>query len=176
MLSAHGGKRLRLRPNANARNRTDRRKKPVTVKHRNLRQDRLHWKPNKLQIERLPRKPRKQQQAGLDCDRLAANPTDVRRKAEGSTFDVLRGQAEQALEACSKAVQQFPSELRYQYQLGRAYQFKDRKKALDIFDTLVRADYPAAFDNLGGMYLGKDNDKALQLFLRGRDLNDATRW
>ena len=25
----------------------------------------------------------------------------------------------------------------------------------------------AALDNLGGMYLGKDNDKALQLFLRG---------
>ncbi|MBR1145209.1 tetratricopeptide repeat protein [Bradyrhizobium sp. AUGA SZCCT0431] len=115
----------------------------------------------------------KQQQAGLDCDRLAANPTDIRRKAEGATFDVLRGHADQAIEVCSKAVQQSPSELRYQYQLGRAYQFKDRRKAFDIFVTLVRAEYPAAFDNLGGMYLGKDNEKAVQLFLRGRDLDDA---
>ena len=115
----------------------------------------------------------KQQQAGVDCDRLAANPTDIHRKVEGAAFDVLRNQADQAIEACGRAIQQFPSELRYQYQIGRAYQFKDTKKAFDIFGVLVKAEYPAAFDNLGGMYLGKDNDRALQLFLRGRDLNDA---
>jgi TPR repeat protein len=115
----------------------------------------------------------KQQQAGLDCDRLGANPTDIRRRAEGATFDVLRGQADHVIEACSKAIQQSPSELRYQYQLGRANQFRDKRKAFDIFVTLVKAEYPAAYDNLGGMYLGKDNDKALQLFLRGRDLDDA---
>jgi hypothetical protein len=106
----------------------------------------------------------KQQQAGLDCDRLATNPTDIRRKAEGAPFDVLRGQADQAIDACGKAVQQFPAELRYQYQLGRAYQFRDRKKAFDILDMLVKANYPAAFYNLGGMYLGKDNDKARSFF------------
>jgi hypothetical protein len=115
----------------------------------------------------------KQQQAGLDCDKLGANPTDVRRKAEGASFEALRGQADQVIEACTKAIQQSPSELRYQYQLGRAYQFRDKKKAFDIFVTLVKAEYPAAYDNLGGMYLGKDNNKALQLFLRGRDLDDA---
>lgn len=115
----------------------------------------------------------KQQQAGLDCDRLAANPTDVRRKAEGVTFDALRGQADQAIDACTKATQQFPSELRYQYQLGRAYQYRDRKKAFDLLTSVVNAQYPAAFDNLGGMYLGHDDNRALQLFLRGRDLNDA---
>jgi hypothetical protein len=111
----------------------------------------------------------KQQQPGLDCDRLGANPTDIRRRAEGATFDVLRGQADQAIEACSKAVEQSPLEMRYQYQLGRAYQFRDKRKAFDIFVMLVKAEYPAAYDNLGGMYLGKDNDKALQLFLRGQD-------
>jgi hypothetical protein len=115
----------------------------------------------------------KLQQAGVDCDRLATNPMDVRRKVEGVTFDVLRGQADQAIDACGKAVQQSPSELRYQYQLGRAYQFRDKKKAFEIFVALVKAEYPAAFDNMGGMYLGRDNDNALQLFLRGRDLDDA---
>jgi hypothetical protein len=115
----------------------------------------------------------KQQQAGVDCDRLAGNPTDIRRKADGPTFDVLRNQADQAIEACGRAIQQSPLELRYQYQISRAYQYTNPKKALDILGTLVKAEYPAAFDNLGGMYRGKDNDKALQLFLRGRDLNDA---
>jgi TPR repeat protein len=57
--------------------------------------------------------------------------------------------------------------------LGRAYEFKDRKKAFNILVSLVKSEYPAAFDNLGTMHLGKDNDKALQLFLRGRDLDDA---
>jgi hypothetical protein len=116
----------------------------------------------------------KQQQAGFDCDGLATNPTDARRKAPGATWDVLRGQTDQAIEACSKAVQQWPSELRYQYQLARAYQRKDdKKKAFDLLMPLVRAEYPAAFDNLATFYLGKNNDRALQILLRGGDLDDA---
>lgn len=115
----------------------------------------------------------KQQQAGIDCDRLAANPTDIHRKAEGIVYGALAAQADQAIDACGKALLQFPSELRFQYQLARAYEFRDKKKAFNILTLLVKADYPAAFDNLGSMYLGKDNDKALQLFIRGRNLDDA---
>lgn len=96
---------------------------------------------------------RKRQQSGNDCDRLAANPTDARRTSDGVPFDALKRQADQAYEACSKAVATFPAELRYQYQLGRAAHFKDKKQAFEIFSHLVQANYPAAFDNLGGMYL-----------------------
>lgn len=127
----------------------------------------------KLAQQQAAEELQRQQQAGLDCDRLAANPTDIRRKAEGATFDILRGQADPAIEACTKAVQQYPTETRYQYQLARAYQFRDKKKAFELLVTLVKASYPAAFDNLGGMYLGRDNDKALQIFLRGSELDDA---
>lgn len=114
-------------------------------------------------------------QAGNDCDRLAANPTDVRRASVGTPFDLLKGQADAAYDACTKAVQQSPDELRYLYQLGRTAQFKDRKQAFDIFTKLVAARYPAAFDNLGGMYLydRKDVNSAIKYFTMGASLDDA---
>jgi hypothetical protein len=114
-------------------------------------------------------------QSGVDCDRLAANPTDARRSGEGVPFDALKSQADQAYDACTKAVAALPNELRYQYQLGRAAQFKDKKQAFDIFFRLVGANYPAAFDNLGGMYLWdrKDPTTAITLFKRGSALGDA---
>lgn len=117
----------------------------------------------------------KQQQSATDCDRLAANPTDSRKIGDGVTFDLLKHQADEAFDACTKAVQNFPSEFRYQYQLGRAAQFKDRKQAFEIFTRLVQANYVAAFDNLGGIYLydRKDVATAIQLFKRGSELGDA---
>ncbi|WP_197520892.1 hypothetical protein [Bradyrhizobium icense] len=118
---------------------------------------------------------RQQQQSANECDRLAANPTDARKIGEGVSFDLLKRQADQAFDACVRATQTFPSELRYQYQLGRAAQFKDKKQAFDIFTRLVQANYAAAFDNLGGMYLydRKDAASAIQLFKRGSALDDA---
>jgi hypothetical protein len=118
---------------------------------------------------------RQRQQGGNDCDRLAANPTDTRRTGEGVPFDLLKHQADQAYDACTKAVATFPTELRYQYQLGRAAQFKDRKQAFEIFSRLVQANYAAAFDNLGGIYLWdrKDASTAIALFKRGSALDDA---
>jgi hypothetical protein len=118
---------------------------------------------------------RQQQQSGADCDRLATNPTDIRRKSDGVPFDLLKHQADQAYNACVKAVATFPTELRYQYQLARSAQFKDKKQAFDLLSKLVQAEYPAAFDNLGGMYLydRKDVTGAVALFKRGSALDDA---
>jgi hypothetical protein len=118
---------------------------------------------------------RQRQQSAGDCDRLATNPTDVKRAAEGVPFDLLKRQADQAYEACTRAAALFPAELRYQYQLGRAAQFKDKKQAFEIFTRLVQANYAAAFDNLGGMYLyeRKDAAAAIALFKRGSALDDA---
>jgi hypothetical protein len=116
----------------------------------------------------------RQQQAGIECDRLGANPTDPNRKADGVTFDVLRSQADAAFDACTKAVRQFPNEQRYQYQLGRAAQFKDKKMAFEIFTTLTNAKYPSAFDNLGGMYADKnDVGTAARFYQAGSKLGDA---
>jgi hypothetical protein len=116
----------------------------------------------------------RQQQATADCDRLGANPTDARKTAVGVSFDALKLQADEAFHACNLAVQYFPNELRYQYQLGRASQFKDKKRAFEIFAFLTRAKYPAAFDNLGGMYLDRRNiSVAIQTFRIGASLGDV---
>ena len=80
-------------------------------------------------------------QSGSDCDRLAANPTDAKKIGEGVPFETLKYQADQAYDACSKAVAASPTELRYQYQLGRAAQFKDKKQAFDIFFHIVQLNY-----------------------------------
>jgi signal transduction histidine kinase len=116
-----------------------------------------------------------QAQSGNDCDRLAGNPTDARKVGDGVPFDTLRLQADEAIDACTRATQQFPSELRYQYQLGRALQLRDRKKAFEIESTLVHQRYPAAFDNLGWMYLydKKDPASAVQYFKMGSQLGDG---
>jgi hypothetical protein len=118
---------------------------------------------------------RAKQQAGNDCDRLAANPTDSRRTTDGVPFEQLKGTADQALDVCARAAQLFPDEQRYLYQLGRATQFKDRKRAFEIFSTLVSQRYPAAYDNLGGMYLydKKDTSSAIKIFAQGVALGDA---
>lgn len=114
-------------------------------------------------------------QAGNDCDRLAGNPTDARKVGEGVPYDTLKLQADEAIAACTRAVQQLPSELRYQYQLGRSFQHRDRKKAFEIAAALVRQGYPAAFDNLGWMYLydRKDPASAVQQFKMGSQLGDG---
>jgi hypothetical protein len=114
-------------------------------------------------------------QSGNDCDHLAGNPTDARKVGDGVSFDILKLQVDDAIEACTRAVKQFPSELRYQYQLGRAFQLRDRKKAFEIETALVHQRYPAAFDNLGWMYLydKKDPAAAVQYFKMGSQLGDG---
>src|SRR5262249_45224125 len=74
-------------------------------------------------------------------------------------------------------------ELRFKYQLARALELtgdgavrmKNRQKAFDIHQSLVRAGYAAAFDNLGSLYRWdkKDLASAVALFRRGTSLSDS---
>lgn len=128
----------------------------------------------RLQQQAAAEAQQKLQQMAAECDRLAGNPTDARHVGDGVSFDLLKRQADQAFDACTKAGQAFPSEPRLQYQLARAAQFKDKKLAFDILSRLTQASYPAAFDNLGGMYLHDRHDTttAIALFRRGSELGD----
>jgi signal transduction histidine kinase len=114
-------------------------------------------------------------QSGNDCDRLAANPTDARKVGDGVPWETLKLQVDDAINACTRAVQMSPSELRFQYQLGRALGLRDRKRAFEIETALTRQKYPAAFDNVGWMYLydKKDQATAVQYFKTGSQLGDA---
>lgn len=109
------------------------------------------------------------------CDLLAANPNDQRRVGEGVSFDVLKTQAKEAVEACDLAVQQNSNEPRLQYQLARALAHTDRKRAFSILQKLVAARYPAAFDNIGWYYYFdlKNPQAAINYFRAGVDLDDS---
>jgi hypothetical protein len=109
------------------------------------------------------------------CDLLAANPNDQNRVGEGVSFDGLKLQAKDAVEACEIAVKQNPRESRLQYQLARGLQFSDRKRAFVILQRLVAIRYPAAFDNIGWIFYAdqKNPQEAVSYFRMGVDLNDS---
>jgi hypothetical protein len=108
------------------------------------------------------------------CDQLAGNPSDPRRSGAGVPYNVLRMQARGAVEACTIASDANPDEHRFKYQLGRALEFLDRKKAFDIQADLVRLGYPAAYDNLGWMFFydKKNISQAVTHFRMGVELGD----
>ena len=114
------------------------------------------------------------QAAGL-CDDLAANPSDSNRVGEGVPFDNLKARAKEAVSNCEIAISQNPAQLRFKYQLARALHWTDRKRAFDILQELVRQRYPAAFDNLGWLYLTekKDPSGAITLFKAGAQAGDS---
>jgi TPR repeat protein len=118
---------------------------------------------------------RRKNEAARLCDELAANPNDSRKVTEGVPFDALKTQAREARENCELAIAQNPTELRFRYQLGRALEWIDRNKALQIHQELVARGYPAAFDDLGWLYFTERSDpaKAVALFRRGVLIGDS---
>jgi hypothetical protein len=122
-------------------------------------------------------------EASQKCDQLAANPNDARKAADGVSYGDLKPQAAAAVDACEAAVKQNPNELRFQYQLGRALELagegparaKNRQKALEIHQALVRAGYVSAFDNLASIYFWdrKDLETAAVLWRKGIQLGDS---
>lgn len=84
-------------------------------------------------------------------------------------------QAKDAIEACEIATKQNPQEPRLQYQSARALQFSDRKRAFVLLQKLIVNRYPAAFDNIGWIYLvdQKNPQEAVSHFRMGTDLNNS---
>jgi hypothetical protein len=99
----------------------------------------------------------KSNNADAMCDQLAANPRDSRKApgVPGVAYDALRYQANEAIDVCSRAVQKYPNELRFQYQLARALEFNNPDKALELQLKLGRLQYPASYDNAAGIFLRK---------------------
>ncbi len=109
------------------------------------------------------------------CDRLAAHPADTQRVVEGVAWDLMDGRA--AVRACEDAVQRYPQELRFQYQLGRALlRSKRRDEGLPYLFDVAEKGYLVAFANIGGTYqfdLG-NLAEALKWYRRGADLDDVS--
>ena len=111
-----------------------------------------------------------------DCDRLAANPSDQRKPPSipGVPYDILMNQAKDAIAACTLAVQQSPTEPRYEYQMARAMETEAPEKAFEIHNKLAHLGYPVAYDNLGWLEikLHKNFGEAIKDFEAGSQLQD----
>jgi len=115
-----------------------------------------------------------ERRAGDRCDELAGNPTDLRHKGSGVPYEILKLRPQEAINACTKAVEVSPAEVRYQYQLARAVQMVDRVRAFDLQKRVAAQQYPAAFDNLGWLYasVAKNKNEAVRHFKIGSQLGD----
>ena len=116
--------------------------------------------------------------AGELCDADAANPLDQAKPTgvSGVTFEVLRANSVEAVDACRTALATTPSNLRYKYQLARALQAQANTQpdAMKLFGELVGARYLPAYDNLGwlNVSLSKNFPRAAALFRQGIQLGD----
>ena len=118
-----------------------------------------------------------------DCDRLAASPLDMdRARPPGTGVVTDKLDAEAAIDACNKAVNQNPRVARYLYNLGRAYQKlamrpglgdDERRRALDSArlaydDAANRRGYISALNDLAVLdELDNQFAQAIDLFKRG---------
>ena len=103
------------------------------------------------------------------CDRLVANPFDPQRATDGTPWRLITPLS--AREACTAALETYPDEARFQYQLARVDHFTGNfEAAIPIFEQLSNDGYVAATNNLATMYLNGegvdlDTDEARRLFL-----------
>jgi tetratricopeptide (TPR) repeat protein len=108
-----------------------------------------------------------------DCDRLAANPNDPRRIGMGVKYPDLKRNVAAAIEACDRALATSPNEQRLLYQKARALYAASDSRARSLFDQLMNAGYPSAFDN-AAQYLIREgkSQEAEGLLRRGVQLQD----
>ncbi|WP_430650208.1 tetratricopeptide repeat protein, partial [Bradyrhizobium lablabi] len=118
-------------------------------------------------------KPAPQTATVTDCDTLAANPSDPRRVGAGVRYPDLKRNVAAAIEACDRALASSPNEQRFLYQKARALYAANDSRGRAIFDQLMKADYPSAFDN-GAQYLMREGKtpEAEALLRRGVQLQD----
>jgi uncharacterized protein len=115
-----------------------------------------------------------------DCDRLAAHPYDKRKPASIKGLQFPQINSAVAIPACEEAMQKYPREARFVFQLARAY---DRAKRYEIALTWYRkaADLgeAMAINNIGGLYRDgngviQNYRHAMMWYRRAADLGDAS--
>ena len=86
-----------------------------------------------------------------DCDAFAASDLDPQRKGAGLPFDKVN--PSKAIPACVDALSSYPNALRFQYQLGRAYERNEQYgEAAGWYRKAAEKGNAAAQYSLGNMY------------------------
>lgn len=89
------------------------------------------------------------------CDRLASHPDDPHRTGTGVTFDQIDPTA--AVEACVDAVERYPDELRFHYQLARAlHRAGEIREAMNIYKFAADGGYFEAEVQLIGLFMREE--------------------
>lgn len=93
------------------------------------------------------------------CDTLAGNPIDPGRVGPGVATAAVR--AEAAIIACQEAVRLYPNDLRFQFQLGRAFRQANKvEDALRWYTAAADKGYAGALNSLGVMYSAGEGVRA----------------
>lgn len=101
------------------------------------------------------------------CDTHAANPLDPGRVGPG--VQTAQIDTRRAIAACTEAVDLFPAELRFQFQLGRAYrQAGQYDEAFRWYSAAANGGYAGAQNSLGVMYSRGEGV--------GQDCDEAAKW
>ena len=107
------------------------------------------------------------------CDKLAASPGDPNGTLVGVPFDEIDALA--AIAACEEATKQFPSSIRFPYQLGRALHKAEKfESAVSWYLLAAERGHPSAQYNLGWMYdqgqgVRKDSNAAVKWYRKAAD-------
>jgi TPR repeat protein len=111
-----------------------------------------------------------QNAAETACDRLAADPYDAAKIASVSGIDLHKMNISVALTACQKAIREFPDEMRFRYQLGRAHHARSiYLQALENYRVAADKGYAAAMSGVGLLYeMGRGGVP--------QDYNEAGAW
>lgn len=112
-----------------------------------------------------------------DCDRLAGTSRDPDNVGLSVNFDAI--EAKEAVKACVKAVEQYASERRLQFQLGRAYDAdQNAAKAIEWYGRAAQLGSVSAMYNLGYIYesgqeVAQDFAKAAEFYGKAALAGDA---
>jgi hypothetical protein len=149
------------------------RREDADYKHRIEQQQAAALETQRVQAQKAV----SEQQAGDDCDSKAANPNDARKPSNfpGVEYNDLKVNARAAADACALAVKVYPGEPRFRYNWARALEFINPQQSINIYVDLTKQQYPAAFDNFGGVILRERKDivGAVKQYEAGAKLGDS---
>jgi TPR repeat protein len=117
--------------------------------------------------------------AAMDCDRLAASPSDMTRPSDVAGVDLAKVDADAATAVCDDARRRYPDVARFIYQAGRVAQArKDYIKATELYRAGSAKGSAASMNGLGFLYyrgegVVQDYGEARNWFEKGAALGSA---
>ena len=105
----------------------------------------------------------------VDCDRLAAMPSDTGHIASLAGVDLGKINVTAAASACNEAMQRYPDVMRFVFEAGRvATARKDYPEAKRLYEQAAATGYALAMNNIGLIYEGDEGFP--------RNYAEAFRW